>query len=88
MKSGDVIKIGEYKMDIVLEQMKKESIPVFDDQKTMFFSNPFDKVITWSNIQTANGGLTQPIHFYQTGSYTNPKTLNSLKDITSLTAVV
>ena len=46
IKSGDIIKIGEYEMDVVLEQTKKESIPIFDDQKTMFFSSPFDDDIS------------------------------------------
>lgn len=46
LKTGDVIKIGEYEMDVILEQTKKESIPVFDDQKTMFFSSPFDEDIS------------------------------------------
>lgn len=46
LKTGDVIKIGEYEMDVVLEQTKKESTPVFDDQKTMFFSSPFDEDIS------------------------------------------
>ena len=41
LKSGDVIKIGDYEMDVVLEQVKINSTPNFDDQKTMFFSNPF-----------------------------------------------
>ncbi|MEO8232829.1 MAG: FHA domain-containing protein [Ignavibacteriota bacterium] len=41
LKSGDVIKIGDYEMDVVLEQVKTISTPNFDDQKTMFFSNPF-----------------------------------------------
>ncbi len=43
LKSGDIIKIGEYEMDVVLEQTKKDIIPSFDDQKTMFFSSPFDE---------------------------------------------
>ncbi len=41
LKSGDVIRIGEYEMDIVLEQIKLDRPPNFDDQKTMIFSNPF-----------------------------------------------
>jgi len=43
LKNGDVVKIGDYEMDIVLEQTKNElsSAPSWDDQKTMIFSNPF-----------------------------------------------
>jgi type VI secretion system protein ImpI len=42
LKTGDVIKIGEYEMDVVLELPKSTSAPMFDDQKTMVFSSPFD----------------------------------------------
>ncbi|MDY0081927.1 MAG: FHA domain-containing protein [Ignavibacteriaceae bacterium] len=41
LKTGDVIKIGDYELDIVIEQIKIESAPPRDDQKTMIFSNPF-----------------------------------------------
>jgi predicted component of type VI protein secretion system len=41
LKTGDVIKIGDYEMDVVLEQVKTMNAPNFDDQKTMIFSNPF-----------------------------------------------
>lgn len=41
IKSGDIIKIGDYEMDVVLEQVKTMNAPNFDDQKTMIFSNPF-----------------------------------------------
>ena len=43
LKNGDVVKIGDYEMDVVLEQTKQEisSAPSWDDQKTMIFSNPF-----------------------------------------------
>ncbi len=41
LKSGDIIKIGDYEMDVVLEQVKTMNAPNFDDQKTMIFSNPF-----------------------------------------------
>ncbi len=34
-------------------------------------SNPFDKVLTWSSINNANGGNQQPIYSYQTNSYSN-----------------
>jgi len=42
LKTGDVIKIGEYEMDVVLELPRSTSAPIFDDQKTMAFSSPFD----------------------------------------------
>jgi type VI secretion system protein ImpI len=42
LKTGDVIKIGEYEMDVVLELPKSATAPMFDDQKTMVFSSPFD----------------------------------------------
>jgi hypothetical protein len=41
-------------------------------------SNPFDKVISWSNVQTTNS-VTDPIHFYQNGSYTNPTNFEPYK---------
>lgn len=43
LKTGDVVRIGDYELDIVIEQIKKEtsSAPNWDDQKTMIFSNPF-----------------------------------------------
>ncbi len=34
-------------------------------------SNPFDKPTSWSAVQNLNS-VTQPIHFFQNGSYTNP----------------
>jgi len=41
LKTGDIIKIGDYELDVTLEQIKVESAPQWDDQKTMIFSNPF-----------------------------------------------
>ncbi len=41
LKTGDLIKIGDYELDVVLEQIMVESAPQWDDQKTMIFSNPF-----------------------------------------------
>ncbi|MDT3697585.1 MAG: FHA domain-containing protein [Ignavibacterium sp.] len=41
IKNGDVIRIGDYELDIAVEQIKVESAPQWDDQKTMIFSNPF-----------------------------------------------
>ena len=46
------------------------SIPLHNEWNLI--SNPFDKLVTWASVQIANSGLTQPIHFYQNGSYTNP----------------
>jgi hypothetical protein len=52
------------------------SIPLHSDWNLI--SNPFDKSITWSSIQTENG-VTQPIHFYQNGSYSNPTNFENYK---------
>lgn len=41
LKTGDLIKIGDYELDVVLEQIMVENAPQWDDQKTMIFSNPF-----------------------------------------------
>lgn len=41
LKTGDIIRIGDYELDITLEQVQVESAPQWDDQKTMIFSNPF-----------------------------------------------
>jgi type VI secretion system protein ImpI len=48
LKTGDVVRIGDYELDIVIEQIKKEttSAPNWDDQKTMIFSNPFVEEVT------------------------------------------
>jgi predicted component of type VI protein secretion system len=61
LKTGDIIKIGEYELDVVLEQTEKESTAIFDDQKTMFFSSPFEKDI--SNISEAITALSEK-YFY------------------------
>ena len=42
-------------------------------------SNPFDKVIAWSNINTANGGNQQPIYSFQTSGYSNPSDFEPYK---------
>jgi Uncharacterized conserved protein, contains FHA domain len=52
LKTGDVIKIGDYELDVVLEKMKKEVF--FDDQKTMVFSSPFD-----SDVQKVADSITK-----------------------------
>ena len=44
MKTGDVIKIGDYELEVVIEQLK--SAPVFDDQRTMIFSSPFEEEVS------------------------------------------
>ena len=41
------------------------SIPLHNEWNLI--SNPFDKLVTWASVQTANSGLTHPIHFYQNG---------------------
>ncbi|RPI65606.1 MAG: FHA domain-containing protein, partial [Ignavibacteriales bacterium] len=52
LKTGDVIKIGDYELDVVLETLKKEVF--FDDQKTMVFSSPFD-----SDVQKVADSITK-----------------------------
>ena len=62
LKTGDIIRIGEYELDVVLEQSKSEpSAPVFDDQKTMMFSSPFDEDV--SKITEAISNLSEK-YFY------------------------
>lgn len=43
LKSGDLIKIGEYELEA--ELLKEQEIPGYDDQKTMVFSSPFAEEI-------------------------------------------
>ena len=40
LKTGDIIKIGNYELNIIIEQ--NITIPAFDEQRTMVFSSPFD----------------------------------------------
>jgi len=54
LKTGDVIKIGEYEMDVVLELPRSTSAPIFDDQKTMAFSSPFDADVAKISEDIAN----------------------------------
>ena len=63
LKTGDKIKIGDYELDVVLEQLK--SAPVFDDQKTMMFASPFDEDI--SKISDAIAKLSEK-YFYDESS--------------------
>ncbi|MCK7532139.1 MAG: FHA domain-containing protein [Marinilabiliales bacterium] len=44
LKNGDLIKIGNYELNIIIEQFK--TTPAFDEQKTMVFSSPFDDAVT------------------------------------------
>jgi pSer/pThr/pTyr-binding forkhead associated (FHA) protein len=46
IKTGDIIKVGDYQLDVVIEQ--ENSKVDLDDQKTMAFSSPFDEEV--SNI--------------------------------------
>jgi predicted component of type VI protein secretion system len=43
LKSGDIIKIGEYELET--ELLKEQKLPEYDDQKTMVFSSPFAEEI-------------------------------------------
>ncbi|MDP2363124.1 MAG: FHA domain-containing protein, partial [Ignavibacteria bacterium] len=63
LKTGDIIKIGDYELDVVLEQLK--SVPVFDDQKTMMFASPFDEDV--SKISDAISKLSEK-YFYDESS--------------------
>ena len=40
LKNGDIVKIGDYELNIIIEQFK--TTPAFDEQRTMVFSSPFD----------------------------------------------
>jgi hypothetical protein len=41
-------------------------------------SNPFDKTITWSSVQSTNS-VTQPIHYYSNGSYSTQSNFEPFK---------
>ncbi len=43
LKTGDFVKIGDYEIEIVIEQEAK--IPSFDGEKTMVFSSPFESEV-------------------------------------------
>jgi len=45
------------------------SIPLHNEWNLI--SNPFDKTISWGNVQNANS-VIQPIHHFQNGSYNSP----------------
>ena len=53
------------------------SIPLHNEWNLI--SNPFNNTITWSSVQNANTGVSQPIHFYQGGSYSNPANFDQYK---------
>lgn len=52
------------------------SIPLHNEWNLI--SNPLDKNISWNSIQNLNS-ITQPIHFYQNGSYSNPVSFEMYK---------
>ncbi|MDP2364262.1 MAG: FG-GAP-like repeat-containing protein, partial [Ignavibacteria bacterium] len=66
--SKNLISINQTVNAVPLSADNSYSIDVHSEWNLI--SNPFNKSIAWSSIQIANN-VTQSIHFYQTGSYTN-----------------
>lgn len=42
-------------------------------------ANPFKENILWSSVNEMNGGELQPVHYYNSGSYSQPSTLEPYK---------
>lgn len=52
------------------------SIPLHNEWNLI--SNPFEKSVSWNSIKTINS-ITQPVHYYQSGSYSNPANFEPYK---------
>lgn len=67
--SKNQIVINQNVNAVALASDNTYSIPLHSEWNLI--SNPFDKPISWSSVQNVNS-VTQPIHLFQNGSYTNP----------------
>ncbi|HRN25150.1 MAG: T9SS type A sorting domain-containing protein [Ignavibacteriaceae bacterium] len=67
--SKNTININQSVNTVTIASDNTYSIPVHSEWNLI--SNPLDKNISWNRIQNLNS-ITQPIHFYQNGSYSNP----------------
>lgn len=45
LKTGDIVKIGDYEIDIEMVIEQKAQVPSFDGEKTMVFSSPFESEV-------------------------------------------
>ena len=75
--SKNPISVNQNVNAVTLAADNTYSIPIHSEWNLI--SNPFDKTISWSSVQAANTGVTVPIHFYQTGSYSNPTNFEPYK---------
>ena len=67
--SKNTININQSVNTVTIASDNTYSIPVHSEWNLI--SNPLDKNISWNRVQNLNS-ITQPIHFYQNGSYSNP----------------
>ena len=74
--SKNSIQINNTVNTVPLSSDNTYSIPLHNEWNLI--SNPFDKTVSWSSVESANG-ITQPIHYYQTGIYTNPTGFEAYK---------
>jgi photosystem II stability/assembly factor-like uncharacterized protein len=74
--SKNTININQTVNTVPLSEDNTYSIPLHSGWNLI--SNPFDKAVSWSSVQSTYG-VTQPIHFYQSGSYTNSTDFETYK---------
>lgn len=74
--SKNSITVNQSVNSVIVRDNNFYDIPVHSEWNLI--SNPFDKNISWLAVQNYNA-ITQPIHFFQNGSYTNPDSFEPYK---------
>jgi hypothetical protein len=74
--SKNPITISQSINAVPLSAANSYSIPLHNEWNLI--SNPFDKPIAWSDVQSLNS-VTQPIHYYQDGGYSSPQNFETYK---------
>ncbi|MDY0083036.1 MAG: T9SS type A sorting domain-containing protein [Ignavibacteriaceae bacterium] len=70
--SKNTINVNKSVNTVIVGDDNTYPIPIHSEWNLI--SNPFNKNISWLAVQNGNS-ITQPIHFFQNGSYTNPDKL-------------
>jgi hypothetical protein len=88
--SKNTINVNQSVNSVAMTSDNTFSIPVHSEWNLI--SNPFNNTIAWLAIQNQNS-ITQPIHFYQNGSYSNPTNFEQYKgyyffNSTNLTSLI